>query len=255
LQATLQHTPSVQKPDAHSGPFAHLEPLTFRPQLPATHFVPLQSTSEAHVAMHAPFVESHWNGLQIVVGPALHRPLPSQTMLPETAAPSQAPALHTVPAACLRHAPAPSQVPSRPHDATSVFGQSVAARGAAPDATSVHVPGEPGALHVLQVSPHATLQQTPSAQKPLAQSPAQPQAWPFGFRAAPAPLQGTCTAIVSTPPSRGVLPFGPQLAASEATKQHAKQKMKRSPYVCGRVGPATIESLRSGQLSSRARGI
>jgi hypothetical protein len=67
----LQQTPSAQKPEAHSGPFLHTAPFSLRPQLPATHFVPAQSSSEAQVSKHAFAAALHWNGLQTVVGPAL----------------------------------------------------------------------------------------------------------------------------------------------------------------------------------------
>jgi hypothetical protein len=46
LQATLQHTPSAQKPDAQSALLVHAAPPGFGPQLPATHLTPLtQSVS------------------------------------------------------------------------------------------------------------------------------------------------------------------------------------------------------------------
>jgi hypothetical protein len=83
------------------------------------------------------------------------------------AAPLQVPAWQTVPAAYLRQAPAPSQVPSSPQAETSPLGQSSAVRGAAPAGTIVHVPGAPGARHVWQGPAQPALQQTPSAQKPL----------------------------------------------------------------------------------------
>jgi hypothetical protein len=38
--ATLQHTPSAQKPDAHSVPILHVAPFIFLPQLPLTHCWP-----------------------------------------------------------------------------------------------------------------------------------------------------------------------------------------------------------------------
>jgi hypothetical protein len=58
LHATLQHTPSEQKPDAQSVPFAQTAPFGFGPQLPATHFVPAQSASARHVAKQACVVAS-----------------------------------------------------------------------------------------------------------------------------------------------------------------------------------------------------
>jgi hypothetical protein len=39
-QATLQHTESAQKPEAHSSPVAHFAPFIFLPQLLATHWRP-----------------------------------------------------------------------------------------------------------------------------------------------------------------------------------------------------------------------
>ncbi len=174
LHATLQHTPSVQKPDAHSWFFAQTAPFRFGPQLPATHFVPAQSESDAHVATQAFLLASHPYGAHSVSGATLQRPLPSHTLPPLTVAPEQVPARHTVPAACCRQAPAPLQVPSSPQVDASVFGHSPALAGTSPRATNEHVPIEGASAHDLQVSLQATLQQTPSAQKPLAHSPAQP---------------------------------------------------------------------------------
>jgi len=51
-----------------------------------------------HDSKHAPFVASHEYGAQIVVGPALQRPRPSQASAPMTAAPSHVPAWQIVPA-------------------------------------------------------------------------------------------------------------------------------------------------------------
>jgi hypothetical protein len=167
VHATLQQTPSAQKLEAHSAPLAHTAPFSFRPQLPATHFVPAQSASDPHVAKHAFAAALHWNGVQTVVGPALQRPLPSQTLAPTTAAPSHAPAWQTVPAAYLWQPPVPSHVPSSPHEETSLIEQSLGARGAPPSGTVEHVPGAPGALHVWQGSAQLELQQSPSTQKPL----------------------------------------------------------------------------------------
>jgi hypothetical protein len=168
LQATLQHTPSAQKPEAQSPFTLQTAPRGLGPQLPATHFVPpAQSVSPLHVAKHLLAVLSQPNGAQTVAGPGRQRPSPSQTSTPATDAPSHAPGAQTVPARCLRQAPAPLHAPSRPQDDSADFGQTDGARGAAPFATKLHTPGAPGALHVLHVSPHAELQHTPSAQNPL----------------------------------------------------------------------------------------
>ena len=76
-------------------------------------------------------------------------------------------------------APLPLQVPSSPQLETSEIGQVPARRGATPAGTSPQIPGEPGVLQALQVSVQALLQQRPSTQKPLAQSPGQAHASPF----------------------------------------------------------------------------
>jgi hypothetical protein len=92
-----------------------------------------------------------------------------------TDAPSHVPALQTVPVGCLRQAPCPSQVPSRPQVDAAVATQAPES-SATPLGTNEQMPGAFGALQVLHVSPQALLQQTPSTQKPLWQSPPQPQA-------------------------------------------------------------------------------
>ena len=79
-QPTLQQTPSVQKPDAQSPSFEQTAPRGFSPQLPFTHVTPLtQSRSDRHVTTQAFVAGSQLYGAQIVAGPALQRPSPSQT--------------------------------------------------------------------------------------------------------------------------------------------------------------------------------
>jgi hypothetical protein len=79
-QATLQHTPSAQKPEAQSSFFAQAAAPRFFPQLPATHLPPVaQSWSVLHEAKHWFTDASQPKGVQIVVGPDLQRPAPSQT--------------------------------------------------------------------------------------------------------------------------------------------------------------------------------
>jgi hypothetical protein len=99
LHATLQHTPSAQKPDAHSEPFVQFAPFIFAPQLPFTHCCPVVHWLDCvHASKHAPLSASHEYGAQIVVGPGLQRPSPSQASAPTTAAPSHLPAWQIVPA-------------------------------------------------------------------------------------------------------------------------------------------------------------
>ena len=59
-------------------------------------------------------------------------------------------------------------------------GQASGRRGASPAGLETQMPAEPGASQRVHSFPHAVAQQTPSAQKPLAQSPADAQGRPFG---------------------------------------------------------------------------
>jgi hypothetical protein len=93
----------------------------------------------------------------------------------------------------------PSQVPSSPQVETSVFGQTDAERGGAPAGTKVQVPGAEVVLHDLHVSVQALLQQTPSTQKPLAQSALQAQVVPLVLAAPASPAQ-----TAGIPPSGGL---------------------------------------------------
>ena len=72
-------------------------------------------------------------------------------------------------------------------------------RGESPAGTNAQIPGAPVVLQDLHVSVQALLQQTPSTQNPLAQSPAHPQAAPLAPFILLVPLQAT--ADTSLPPS------------------------------------------------------
>ena len=195
--ATLQQTPSAQNPEAHWAPVVQTAPWGLGPQLPETHLTPeTQSASDRQSAKHAPALASQPKGAQIVCGPGWQLPCPSHTSPPVTAAPWQVPGLHTIPAGYCRQLPCPSQVPSRPHVATSDLGHVAAEGGGLPAGTKLQTPGAPGMLQALHASVQAVSQQTPSTQNPLAQSPAHPQAWPFGFLSPASPVQAT-----SAPPS------------------------------------------------------
>src|SRR4030095_2141153 len=107
LQATLQHSPSAQNPDAHSLSLPHTAPRGLGPQLPATHCTLLtQFAADAQVDMHLFVVGSQPNGAQMVAGPGLQRPWPSQTLTSLTASPWHLPGLQTEPATYLRQWPA-----------------------------------------------------------------------------------------------------------------------------------------------------
>src|SRR4051794_31854943 len=78
-QATLQQTPSAQKPLAHSAPPVHVAPFIFGPQLPPTHWWPLEHWElTLQVSKQLPVAVLQVNGAQISVGLGLQRPLPSQ---------------------------------------------------------------------------------------------------------------------------------------------------------------------------------
>jgi hypothetical protein len=141
------------------------------------------------------------------------------------AAPSQDPRWHIVPRTKVRQAPAPSHVPSRPQVEGSEAGQTPALRGASPAGTNAQIPCDPAVLQDLHVSPQALLQQTPSTQNPLAQSPPHPQATPLAPLILLVPLQATAAA--SLPPSRADTPASgaperrPQPAVRKANQQNA----------------------------------
>jgi hypothetical protein len=208
----LQQTPSVQKPDAHSSSLVHTAARGFLPQLPFTHFCPVaQSVSASQLAWQLFVAGSQPKGAQIVAGPGLHAPLPSQTSIWSTAAPSQVPGWQTVPARCLRQPPCPSQAPSRPQVATSEVGHALSSRGRSPDGRGAHVPAMPTRLHALQASVHAVSQQTPSAQNPLRQSLPHVHACPFATCIPPVPWQLGCFD-----------PLHPQTTINAATAQSSR---------------------------------
>jgi len=112
-------------------------------------------------------------------------------------------------------------MPSCPHVDTSALAQTLAARGGEPFGTNEQVPGAAAVLHALHVSVQAALQQSPSTQNPLAQSPPHPHACPFAFFIPPTPLQAT-SACASVPASGGAAFLPLQAAtATTATTTHA----------------------------------
>jgi hypothetical protein len=112
-----------------------------------------------------------------VFAPTLHAPEPLHVDAACAVAVEQLAARHTVPATCLRQAPAPSQKPSSPQVDGSVAEHS--ARGSVPASAALHVPRLFVAAQVWQLPVQAVLQQTPSTQKPLAQSAVAAQAVPL----------------------------------------------------------------------------
>ena len=85
-----------------------------------------------------------------------------------------------------------------------------------------------GTLQVLHVSVQALLQQTPSTQKPLWQSPAQPHAWPFALRGARVAVAAGRVARASG--------FGTAVvaAASAAASRGAERAARTSARIAGK---------------------
>lgn len=99
-QAVLQQTPSAQNVDRQSDPLLQTCPFIFKPQLPDLHACPLalsHSLSDVQLSKQALLVPSQANGEQIIVGPGLQVPAPSQTPIPTRAAPWQVPGEQMVP--------------------------------------------------------------------------------------------------------------------------------------------------------------
>jgi hypothetical protein len=72
-QASLQQTPSTQKPDRHMLPTVQLAPSSLRPQLPFTQWPPgLQSASTVQASRQAPWAQP--KGAQSMTAPAWQFP-------------------------------------------------------------------------------------------------------------------------------------------------------------------------------------
>ncbi len=95
---------------------------------------------------------------------ARQAPKPSQVRAATSIAASHVPAAHSAPDGCRRHAPLPSQVPSRPQGLPASGAQ--APCGSCPAATGVQAPSRPGAAQVEQMPSQAVAQQIPRVQCP-----------------------------------------------------------------------------------------
>jgi hypothetical protein len=182
LQAVLQQTPSTQKPLAQSPAPRHAVPFCScgTQALPAQWKPVVQSAFETHVVAHA-------------VAPHMYAPHDASLTVWQTPAPLQVRAgvcvepvhdspTQVVPSIHRRHAPPPSQVPSWPQ--VEVASCMHSSSGSVPPMTGRQRPSAWVVLapeQAMQPPPHAASQQTPSMQKPLAHSPAPPQAAPCTF--------------------------------------------------------------------------
>ena len=127
---------------------------------------PTQSPSTLHAVLQL-VVPLHMYGLQLVVVAVLQVPAPSQVRAfvcvdnPE----AQLEATQIAPAAYRWQAPAPSQTPLVPQEATP-WSLQVPCGSLVPTATLVQVPAVAERLHDLQVPLQFVEQQTPWLQKP-----------------------------------------------------------------------------------------
>jgi hypothetical protein len=179
VQAVSQHRPSTQKFDWHSLPAPQGWPLSFGPHAPFTQACPTsQSALLVQWLVQAPV--THRNGLQVWMPCGRHVPSPSQVPAVLRRVPVHEGGMHWVSAAYLAQLPKPSQAPVLPQLAAPMSLQ-MPRGSAAPRSSGQQVPMRWSRLHETQPPWQATLQQTPSAQKPDAQSSAVLQGAPFIF--------------------------------------------------------------------------
>jgi hypothetical protein len=168
VHALAQQIPCSQKPDWHSTALPQVPPGGFLPQLPLMQLLgATQSASLAQMTRHLPSVPQP-NGAHDCPGVDKHTPAPSHRNADVSVEPVHAWGLHIAPDEYFSHAPAPSQTPSVPQLAAPLSAHSL--RGSVPRSAGRQVPRLPAAAQVRHTSVQALLQQTPSAQKPLAQS-------------------------------------------------------------------------------------
>ncbi len=177
VQVVAQHTPWAQLPEMHSMRSEQNAPLGFFPhELPVQTLPGVQFASTVQLPKHCAPLQA--NGThEMVTGStqapvALHVDSGVNTLL------SQCAAAQTVPGRCRRQAPAPSQVPSVPHDSGGWAAQ-VLRGSSVPVATGVQTPGAEGRAQLRQAPVQASAQQTPSTQKFDTQSPAALHGWPL----------------------------------------------------------------------------
>ena len=147
-QATLQQTPSAQKPQTHwslrlrsLAPFIGCRSCPFSHCWPLTHWLLV-----VHESKQAPVAGLHENGTQMRVEPGLQRPVAvARRTMPTTASPSHVPGLHIVFTGYLRQPPAPSHLPSRPQvgDGHRRAGRRSRA-GSPPALGATHLPSDVG---------------------------------------------------------------------------------------------------------------
>jgi hypothetical protein len=173
-QGPLQQTPSTQNPDRHWLASRQASPLPIWPHEPPWHwFCPSQSDILLHVSAQRLPSDLHLNGAQASGAPVgAQCPCPSQRISGCTMSSllSQVALAHTVSGPYSWHCPAPSHRPLVAQLDAGCLGQSPCTGGLA-RGIATQVPRLSGRLQARQASLQSWLQQTPSAQLPLAQSP------------------------------------------------------------------------------------
>jgi hypothetical protein len=165
VQALSQQTPSTQNPEPHWPLFWQSCPGPNLPQLPSLQAVP-GAQSESTVQLWRQLPRAQVDGAQPMATPTMQVPSPSHTLAGTSwPGPSQAESLHRVPGACFAQPPRPLQRPLCPQ----VSGESrrqIPCGSTSPSTTGAHCPRLSASLQLTQAPVQATLQQTPSTQKP-----------------------------------------------------------------------------------------
>jgi hypothetical protein len=164
--ATLQQLPSTQCCEVHSALPPHASPSAFRPQLPPMQrFGFTQSAAvSVQVVLHVLVKLLHWNVPHDCADTGTHAPAPSQLDSGVCELPTQLSVPQVVAELAFWQAPPPSHFPVNPQGGAATH--CVATVGKPPAPTLLQVPSDPVNEQLLQVSVHAVLQQTPSAQWP-----------------------------------------------------------------------------------------
>jgi hypothetical protein len=179
-QGMSQQTPSTQLPLWQSAFAPQAFPSLILPHFLLTHWCPgSHCASVVHSIVQAP--SAHRKGAQLATPGGWHVPAPSHTPgRLRRSGPAHEGAMHCVSAAYCWHPPNPSHFPVVPQLAAPRSLQTARGSGS-PESTGQHVPMRSGSAHDRQPPSQATLQHTPSAQKPDAHSPPPPHFAPLGF--------------------------------------------------------------------------
>jgi hypothetical protein len=227
VQAWSQQILSTQWLCWHSADVVQLWPSCLGPQVPLTHAIPTsQSALVVHVVAQAPFAQR--NGLQFWMPGGLQVPSPSHVPAVFRRLPEQVGALQTVSRAYFWQPPRPSHSPFWPHIDAPLSVQ-ILRVSTASASRGQQVPSRPIRLQERHGPLQATLQQTPSAQKPLGQSagvvqgrpsPGMPPPPPMPVPLIPAPPPPTGSVPVPVPPGSSVRDLQPIANAPRTASAH-----------------------------------